>query len=70
MVNQKCVRTYEMNYSGYNNNPCATVNCEYLNSLLEKGWKVVMVTPKSNYNENKNENEEKEKNNNNEANRD
>lgn len=71
MIKQKCVRTYEVNYSGYNNNPCATVNCEYLNSLLEKGWKVVMVTPKSNYNEYIIEKEIKEENNNNnEANRD
>ena len=68
MVKQRCVRTYEVNYSGYNNNPCATPNCEHLNSFLEKGWKVVMVTPKSNYNEYIIEKEVKE-NNNNEANR-
>lgn len=34
---QKCVRTYEEAYSGYQNNPCDAVNCEYLNSYLEKG---------------------------------
>ena len=32
-------------------NPCAKENCESLNSYLENGWKVVIVTPKSNYNE-------------------
>jgi hypothetical protein len=51
MIKQRCVRTYEERYTGYQSNPCAAVNCEYLNSFLEKGWKVVMVTPKSNYNE-------------------
>ena len=40
-----------MNYSGYQKNPCAKVNCEYLNVHLKQGWKVVMVTPKTNYNE-------------------
>ena len=51
MIKQYCVRTYEVNYSGYKMNPCGEVNCGYLNSFLEKGWKVVMVTPKPNYNE-------------------
>lgn len=51
MIKQHCVRTYEVNYSGVYRNPCATENCETLNSFLEDGWKVVMVTPKSNYNE-------------------
>ena len=51
MTKQKCVRTYEVNYSCYQQNPCAKENCEVLNSYLENGWKVVMVTPKSNYNE-------------------
>ena len=51
MIKQKCVRTYEVNYSGFQNNPCGQVNCEFLNSYLDNGWKVVMVTPKSNYNE-------------------
>ena len=66
MVKQKCVRTYEANYSGYP----STTNCEQLNSFLEEGWKVVMVTPKSNYNEYIIEKEIKEENNNNEVNRD
>lgn len=66
MIKQKCVRTYEINYSGCSN-PSASSNCEQLNSFLEKGWKVVMVTPKSNYNEYIIEKEEE--NNNNEANR-
>ena len=51
MIKQYCVRTYEVNYSGYQMNPCGKVNCEYLNSFLEKGWRVVMVTPKPKYNE-------------------
>lgn len=51
MTKQYCVRTYEVNYSGFQNNPCGKVNCEFLNSYLEKGWKVVMVTPKPKYNE-------------------
>lgn len=69
MIKQKCVRTYEINYSGCSN-PSATSNCEQLNSFLEEGWKVVMVTPKSNYNEYIIEKEIKEENNNNEVNRD
>jgi len=51
MIKQYCVRTYEENYCGYQNNPCGKVNCEFLNSYLEEGWKVVMVTPKPKYNE-------------------
>ena len=51
MTKQCCVRTYEVNYSGYRNNPCGKENCELLNSYLENGWKVIVVTPKSNYNE-------------------
>ena len=51
MKEQRCVRTYEVNYSGYQMNPCAEVNCQNLNSYLKCGWKVVMITPKSNYNE-------------------
>ena len=51
MIRQQCVRTYEVNYSDYQMNPCGKVNCEFLNSYLGKGWKVVMVTPKPNYNE-------------------
>jgi hypothetical protein len=51
MIKQYCVRTYEENFVGFQNNPCGKVNCEVLNSYLEKGWKVVMVTPKPKYNE-------------------
>lgn len=51
MIKQYCVRTYEENYSGFQNNPCGKANCDVLNSYLEKGWKVVMVTPKPRYNE-------------------
>ena len=51
MIKQYCVRTYEANYSGYNHNPCMKVNCEVLNSYLDEGGKVGMVTPKSNSNE-------------------
>lgn len=51
MTKQLCVRTYEENYSGFQNNPCAKANCEALNSYLKEGWKIVMVTPKPRYNE-------------------
>lgn len=51
MIKQMCLRTYEDDYCGYGSNPCAKVNCEELNAYLQAGWKVVMVTPKSNYNE-------------------
>ena len=51
MKKQVCVRTYETNYSGYANNPCADGNCGTLNDFLKKGWTVVMVTPKPHYNE-------------------
>lgn len=51
MVKQRCVRTYEADYVGFQNNPCAKVNCESLNSYLTAGWRVVMVTPKPKYNE-------------------
>ena len=51
MIKQYCVRTYEVDYHGYQSNPCGAVNCEVLNSYLKNGWRVVMVTPKSNYNE-------------------
>lgn len=44
MTEQKCVRTYEVKYSGYQMNPCAEVNCKELNSYLECGWKVVFIT--------------------------
>lgn len=46
MIKQYCVRTYEINYSGYSGNPCAKANCETLNSYLNEGWKVIVVTPK------------------------
>jgi len=48
MTEQKCVRTYEVNFSGQLN-PDSEPNCRELNSLLKCGWKVVMVAPKSNY---------------------
>ena len=51
MTKQYCVRTYEENYSGFQNNPCMRENCELLNDYLADGWKVVMVTPKPRYNE-------------------
>lgn len=51
MKEQYCVRTYETNFSDFQNNPCGKLNCEVLNSYLDKGWKVVMVTPKPGYNE-------------------
>ena len=51
MTEQKSVRTYEVNYSGYNNNPCSEVNCAELNSYLECGWNVITVTSKERYNE-------------------
>ena len=43
MIKQYCVRTYDINYSGDSD--------KTLNSYLNEWWKVVMVTPKSNYNE-------------------
>lgn len=51
MTEQKSVRTYEVNYSSYNNNPCSEVNCAELNSYLKAGWKVIMITSKERYNE-------------------
>lgn len=51
---QKCVRTYEINVltsRGGDNIPHVNKNCDNLNSYLSDGWKVVVVTPKSNYNE-------------------
>lgn len=35
MTKQYCVRTYEENYSDFQNNPCGKVNCEILNSYLK-----------------------------------
>ena len=48
MIKQRCVRTYDKNAYGYNE---SKFNCDELNSALEEGWKVVMVTPKPEYNE-------------------
>ena len=47
MKEQRCVRTYEIEYT----DPCNKSNYEELNKYLNCGWKVVMVTPKSGYNE-------------------
>lgn len=48
MIKQRCVRTYDMDAFGH---LWTKDNCEELNSALEAGWKVVMVTPKPEYNE-------------------
>lgn len=48
MIKQFCVRTYDENAYGYKQ---SKDNCKELNSALEAGWKVVMVTPKPEYNE-------------------
>lgn len=48
MIEQFCVRTYNENAYGYSE---SKFNCNELNSALEVGWKVVMVTPKPEYNE-------------------
>ena len=48
MVVQKCVRTYDLDCS---RNACSTNNCKELNDCLNDGWRVVTVTPKSDYNE-------------------
>ena len=44
MTEQKCVRTH------YTEGHKAEVGCRDLNSYLECGWKVVMVTPVSSLN--------------------
>ena len=49
MVKQKCVRTYELPY--YKDTCRTRDNCNELNDCLNDGWKVVMVTPKPDYNE-------------------
>ena len=49
MVKQKCVRTYELYYG--KNNYATKDNCKELNDCLNEGWKVVMATPKPDYNE-------------------
>lgn len=51
MTEQKCVRTYEINHTGYDDNPCSKENCAELNICLKEGWKIIMVTPKERYNE-------------------
>ena len=48
MTEQKCVRTYDFDVS---RNQTTSGCCKELNSYLEKGWKLVMVTPKPDYNE-------------------
>lgn len=47
MKEQRCVRTYEIEYT----DPCNKSNYEELNKYLDWGWKVVMVTSKPGYNE-------------------
>lgn len=48
MTEQKCVRTYDKDNScSHTTKAC----CEDLNSYLKCGWKIVMVTPKTDYNE-------------------
>ena len=49
MAKQFCVRTYDKNM--YDGCAWSRDNCNELNSALKKGWKVVMVTPKPDYNE-------------------
>ena len=48
MTKQFCVRTYDSNAYDY---PWSKDNCNELNLALKEGWKVVMVTPKPDYNE-------------------
>ena len=47
MKEQFCVRTYEKEPT----DSCDKSNYEELNKYLNRGWKVVMVTPKPGYNE-------------------
>lgn len=48
MTEQKCVRTYD----NINYNSCVESICsKELNSLLERGWKVVFITPRPTYTE-------------------
>lgn len=51
MKEQYCVRTYDINDNEVQNNNNEKSNYEVLNSYLDRGWKVVMVTPKPGYNE-------------------
>lgn len=50
MKEQYCVRTYDINDNEVQNNNSEKSNYEVLNSYLDRGWKVVMVTPKPGYN--------------------
>ena len=48
MTEQKCVRTYD----NIDYNSCVESICsKELNSLLERGWKVVFITPRPTYTE-------------------
>lgn len=50
MTKQMCVRTYEMpDYYSSRKELCSEVNCKKLNTLFERGWKVVFATPKADY---------------------
>lgn len=51
MTEQFCVRTYDINDNEVQNSNSEKSNYEVLNSYLDRGWKVVMVTPKPGYNE-------------------
>lgn len=43
MTEQKCVRTYEMNHIGYEDNPCSKENCAELKDKLNNLSKVAEV---------------------------
>lgn len=47
MTKQKCVRTYDSVRSTHDTSYCCTELSEYLND----GWKVVFVTPRTDYTE-------------------
>ena len=51
MKEQYCVRTYDIDNNEVQNNNSEKSNYEVLNSYLDKGWEVVIVTPKPGYNE-------------------
>ena len=51
MKEQRCVRTYDIDNNEVQNNNSEKSNYEVLNSYLDKGWEVVIVTPKPGYNE-------------------
>ena len=50
MKEQYCVRTYDIDNNEVQNNSDKSSH-DVLNSYLDRGWKVVMVTPKPGYNE-------------------